>query len=389
MHFARLLILSATIASTCYAARPGAQRQGVVTEPPSEGRYVEVDGVYLVPYEAKIPGTSVTFWMEPIPGGETTIGDYESGETTTVELAPYWIGRTEVTWAEYRLYMDLCTVFEKFDDAGVRQVTETNRVDAVTAPSKLYDASFTFGSGDKPDLPAVSMTQFAAKQYTKWLSLLSGENYRLPSEAEWEHACRAGTTTPYSFEEADAIDNDAIDDYAWTDNNADYETKAVAQKKPNPWGLFDMHGNASEWVLDAYSETPYAGHNDEDGPGNEPPVAWPTKLFPRVLKGGSAFLAAEEATSSARRASDDDTWQDYDPNRPKSPWWFANDDAQDVGFRILRPYTATSRKQMNRYWDADLPRIQRVADIRIDDEGRGERGLVDPELPAAIEQHGR
>jgi sulfatase modifying factor 1 len=380
MHFVRLLILSTTIVSTCYG-----ERQGVATERPAEGRFVEVDGVYLVPYEATIPGTSVTFWMEPIPGGKTTVGDFESEETATVELAPYWIGRTEVTWAEYRLYMDLCTVFEKFDDAGVRQVTDDNRVDAVTAPSKLYDASFTFGSGDKPNLPAVSMTQFAAKQYTKWLSLLSGESYRLPSEAEWEHACRAGTATAYSFGD----DPEAIDDYAWTDNNADYETKPVAKKKPNPWGLFDMHGNASEWVLDAYSETPYSELTEEDGPGGEPPVAWPTKLFPRVLKGGSAFLSTDEATSAARRASDDDTWQDYDPNRPKSPWWFANDDAQDVGFRIVRPYHTPSREQLNRYWDADLPRIQRVADIRIDDEGRGERGLVDPELPAAIEQHGR
>ncbi|TWT92882.1 Formylglycine-generating sulfatase enzyme [Botrimarina colliarenosi] len=333
---------------------------GVATERPAEGRYVEVDDVFLVPYEATIPGTDVSFWMEPIPGDKT--------------LAPYWIGRTEVTWAEYRQYMNLCAIFERFNDAGVRQVTDANRVDAITAPSKLYDASFTFGSGDKPELPAVSMTQYAAKQYTKWLSLLTGSVYRLPSEAEWEHACRADGAEP--------SDPDAV---AWHEDNSDFETHAVARKEPNAWGLYDMLGNSSEWVLDA----PDAELEDADGPRGEPPVAWPTKLFPRLLKGGSAFLAADEATCDARRDSDDDTWRDYDPNTPKSPWWFANDDAQDVGFRVLRPYQATSDAMRLRYWDADIPRIQKVADFRIDEEGRGERGLVDPGLPAAIKQYGR
>lgn len=378
----RLISLPTLLLSAGFAA---ALEPGVVTERPAEGRYVEADGIFLVPYEATIPGTDVTFWMEPIPGGKTTVGDFDSGETVTVELAPYWIGRTEVTWAEYRQYMNLCAVFERFEDAGVRQITDANRLDAITAPSKLYDASFTFGSGDEPDLPAVSMTQYAAKQYTKWLSLLSGGFYRLPSEAEWEHACRAGKPSVYSFGDGD----EQIDDYAWTEDNADFETQEVAQKAPNAWGLFDMHGNASEWVLDAYSETPYADIEDADGPGGEPPVAWPTKLFPRVLKGGSAFLAVDEATCAARRPSDDATWLDYDPNTPKSPWWFANDDAQDVGFRVVRPYVVPPRDKQSRYWDADLPRIQKVADFRIDEEGRGERGVVDADLPAAIEKYGR
>ncbi|QDT70031.1 Serine/threonine-protein kinase pkn1 [Planctomycetes bacterium MalM25] len=347
---------------------------GVSRVKPSEGRYVEVAGVYLVPHEVTIPGAEVTFRMEPIPGGQVMVTDPETGEVSEVILAPYWIGRTEVTWAEYWQYMNLCAVFERFDDAGVRQVTSKNRVDAITAPSKLYDTTFTYDSGEEPDLPAVSMTQYAAKQYTKWLSLLTGEFYRLPSEVEWEWAARAGESpTPTEAN-------------TWHEDNADYLTHPVGEKEPNAWGLCDTLGNVSEWVLDAHGAGPLA---DPDGPGGEPPVRWPTKLFPRVLKGGSAYLPIDESGVAVRRPSDDETWREYDPNVPKSPWWFAHDDAQDIGFRLVRPYAAPSRDRRNAYWDADVARIQKVADFRIDEEGRGERGLVDPDLPTAIQQHGR
>ncbi|MEO1497033.1 MAG: SUMF1/EgtB/PvdO family nonheme iron enzyme [Planctomycetota bacterium] len=354
-----------------------ADTPGVLDEPPASGRYVEHDGVYLVPHEVTIPGSDVRFAMEPIPGGMVVLSDPAGGEPTEVRLAPFWMGRCEVTWAEYKQYMKLCGVFERFEDAGIRVVTDDNLVDAITAPSKVYDPGFTYDSGDEPDLPAVSMTQYAAKQYTKWLSLLSGRFYRLPSEAEWEHACRAGSESAYCFGDDPA----ELDAYAWHEDNTDWATEAVGQKLANAWGLRDMHGNACEWVLDAYEPTPLA---DPDGPGGEPPVRWPTKLFPRVLKGGSAYLAIDEAQTTARRPSNDAEWREYDPNVPKSPWWFAYDDAQDVGFRIVAPVETPDAETRRRYWDADLPRIQKVADFRIDEEGRGERGLVDPALPAAI-----
>ncbi|MEQ8846673.1 SUMF1/EgtB/PvdO family nonheme iron enzyme [Botrimarina sp.] len=356
-------------------ASRAAERPGVVDAAPAEGRCVEHNGKFLVGYQATIPGTDVTFWMEPVAGGRVELPVPEGAAPTVVELAPYWIARTEVTWAEYRQYMNLCDVFERFNDAGVRPVTEANEADAVTAPSKLYDPGFTFDSGEAPDLPAVSMTQYAAKQYTKWLSLLTGDFYRLPSEAEWVHACRAGR---------DAVA--ATDETAWHEGNSDRAAHPVASKEPNPWGLYDTLGNASEWVLDSHDAEPL---EDPDGPLGEPPVRWPTKLFPRVLKGGSAYLPIDKATCTARRASDDDLWRDYDPNVPKSPWWFAYDDAQDVGFRIVRPYAAPPAERKSKYWEADVRRVQQVADFRIDEEGRGERGLVDPALPAAIERHAR
>lgn len=338
---------------------------GLVDDRPASGRYVEVGDEYLIPYQATIPGSRTTFWMEPIPGGPVTL----NGET--YELAPYWIGRTEVTWAEYRLYMNLCAAFERLEDAGVRRVTDSNRLDAVTAPSKIYDPGFTFDSGDEPELPAVSMTQYAAKQYTKWLSLLTGRFYRLPSEAEWTHATLAG-----------AAEATGTNETAWHEDNSDWATQPVATKAPNAWGLYDTLGNACEWTLDAHNGKLV----DADGPGGEPPVRWPKKLFPRVLKGGSAFLPLGEAVATARRASDDNAWREYDPNVPKSPWWFAYDDAQDVGFRVVRPHSSPPVQRRLAYWDADVKRIQEVADFRIDEEGRGERGLVDPGLPDAIRQ---
>ncbi len=333
--------------------------------------------------------------MAPIPGGVFRMGSSvgepgrEDGEGPQVEVRvePFWLGRYEVTWAEYRQFMALASIFEKFNDLGLRQLKDKHGVDAVTAPSRLYDSSFTFAAGDGPRQPAVAMSQYAAKQYTKWLSLLTGEFYRLPTEAEWEYACRAGTTTAYSFGD----DPSQLGDYAWFYGNADDETHDVGSKKPNPWGLYDMHGNACEWVLDEFRADWYASlaaHAAAKGGaiGESAAVRWPTKLYPRVLRGGSWFDDPPQCRSASRRPSDDNAWRSYDPNSPKSPWWFASDESQNVGFRLARPQTPPPRDEWSKYWDADLPEIQKVADHRIDDEGRGERGKVDPELPAAIKE---
>jgi formylglycine-generating enzyme required for sulfatase activity len=82
----------------------------------------------------------------------------------------------------------------------------------------------------------------------------TGRFYRLPSEAEWEYACRAGTTTAYSFGD----DPPKLGEYAWYFDNSDDAYHEVGQKQPNPWGLFDMHGNVAEWVLDAHDKGFYA-----------------------------------------------------------------------------------------------------------------------------------
>jgi hypothetical protein len=275
--------------------------------------------------------------------------------------------------------MSLCSIFEKFEDRKLREVNRDNQIDAVTAPSKLYDPSFTFSAGEEPRQPAVSLSQFAAKQYTKWLSLLTLQFYRLPSESEWEYACRAGSTTAYSFGD-DAADLDA---YAWYYENADDMTHEVGLKQPNAWDLYDMHGNAGEWTLDQYQEGWYGKFADKSVPSSES-LHWPEKLYPRVLRGGSWNLDPQDCRSASRRAPDGSELLIHDPNVPHSPWWLASDSAQDIGFRIVRPWSAPAREDREKYWEADVREIRRVVDLRILEEGRGERGLVDPALPAAI-----
>ena len=387
----RLLLVTAVTLATPAAGDerlPQQARLGRAEQPPAAGPFVKTPTAYLVPYTQSIPGSDVTFQMAPIAGGRTTIGSppdesgrrSDEGPRVALELKPFWIGRHEVTWAEYRQYMRLTPIFERFDDLGLRAISADRQVDAITSPSKLYDPTFTFASGDDPQLPAVSMSQYAAKQYTKWLSLLTGVFYRLPSEAEWEHACRGGRSTAFAFGD----DHDELAHHGWYAENAGEHAHRVGLLESNAWGLHDMHGNVAEWVLDEYVADGYARWSATPEP-RPAGIRWPTRLYPRVLRGGSWSDPANLCRCAARARSDDDEWRSEDPNSPQSPWWFASDESQDVGFRIVRPAVPPPRDQWSRYWDADLPAIQRVVDHRIDQEGRGERGLVDPTLPAAIE----
>ena len=130
----------------------------------------------------------------------------------------------------------------------------------------------------KRGYPAISMTQHAARTFCKWLSAKTGRYYRLPTEAEWEYACRAGTTTRYSWGD----DASKIDDYAWYYENSNDKYQKVGKKLPNPWGLFDMHGNVAEWVLDQH-DTEFMVRRSL---GTQS-VNVPLKLYPRVVRGSS------------------------------------------------------------------------------------------------------
>ena len=292
---------------------------GLVAQQPTAGRFVPTKRGFMVPYTETIPGTDVKFEMVPVPGGEFLLGSpadetsrsTDEGPQVRVRVAPFWIGKCEVTWAEYHAYMAMYGVFKKLQRLAAAPMNAAERtaagdawrlvekhawngqledqwgVDAVTTATPLYDASFTYGVGDKPNQPAVTMTQFAARQYSKWLSGIAGRDFRLPTEAEWECAARAGTATAYSF----GNDPQSLADYAWFDENADYETHPVGTKQPNPWGLYDMHGNVAEWTLDEYQADAYTALGKGQlgtGPVDaHAAVRWPTKLYPRVIRGGS------------------------------------------------------------------------------------------------------
>ena len=364
-------------------------RLGIVQQKPLEGPSVEIDSGFMVPYTAKIPGSEIEFTMMPIAGGEFTMGSPQDeedrrddeGPQFKVKVEPFWIGKYEVTWGEYKKYMQMDKAFKALQGKGLRVVTSNNEIDAVTAPSSLYDPSFTFSSGAEADQPAATMTQFAAKQYTKWLSLTSKAFYRLPTEAEWEYACRAGTKTPFYFGE----DASELDEHAWTYETSDDSRHPVGKLKPNPWGLFDMYGNVAEWVLDQYDEAGYTRVDEGASVTVEEAFRKPTKLFPRVVRGGSFEMEPEDCRSAARLGSDDKQWKNCDPCFPKSPWWYTDEPATGVGFRLLRPLKVPQdAKSKGVFWDADLESIKEVATARVEDEGRGAKAVVDPGLSKDI-----
>jgi formylglycine-generating enzyme required for sulfatase activity len=247
-----------------------------------------------------------------------------------------------VTWEEYELWaMGIDRQFREITRAPSTPYDQL--ADAVAMPTKPY-ADMSFGMG-KHGYPAICMTQLAAKMYCKWLSAKTGRFYRLPTEAEWEYACRAGTTTAYSFGD----DPDLLEQYAWFWDNSDDKYQKVGQKKPNPWGLYDMHGNVSEWVLDQFSPDGYP--QPTAGPAKNPLVI-PAKIYPRVVRGGS-WMDDPDMLRSARRLGSSADWKKQDPQIPQSIWYHT--DADYVGFRVLRPLRTPVADDAARY---DLDAVQ-------------------------------
>lgn len=365
---------------------------GLVATEPTSGRFVKTDAGYMVPYTATIPGTEIKFEMQPIPGGKFKFGspdseagrDASEGPVLEVEVAPFWMASREVSWAEYKHYMRMHDMFKKLVLNETFKITDDLKPNLVTAPSNLYDPTFTFKLGAEPDQPAVTMSQFAAKQYTRWLSELTGQFYRLPSEAEWEYAARDGKTTKYFFGD----DESKLGDYAWYYENSSETFHKLGTKKPSEWGLYDIYGNVGEWTLDEFTET---GREKLAGKvvASQDAIVWPTKLFPRVIKGGSWDEDAAQCRAAARRKSDDDSWRSTDPNFPQSPWWFTEAAALSVGMRLMRPLTVPAQAEQRKFWDADIKQLQEDVAYRIDEEGRGARGIVTPDLPEQIKKIGQ
>ena len=298
----------------------------------AQENYVEQisDNEYLLP-------------MQFIPGGNFTMGSPkfevghfgDEGPQHQVRVDGFWMGQFEITWDLYNLF-----VSREIDSKQVPKTSDSEvqiEADAVSGATTPY-VEMSFGMGTD-NFPAICMTQLAAVKFCEWLSAMTGHFYRLPTEAEWEYACRAGTETAFSFGE----DSSQLTDYAWYEENSQDKYQKVWTKKPNPWGLYDMHGNVAEWTLDQYVPSVYGKRTA----GVTNPLVVGEKVYPKAVRGGSWMDAPKRLRSAARRPSSKQ-WKKRDPQIPKSKWWHT--DAPFVGFRVVRPLKTPSIEEQKKYW---------------------------------------
>ena len=185
--------------------------------------------------------------------------------------------------------------------------------------------------------PAIGMTWHNAVTFCKWLSMKTGKQYRLPTEAEWEYACRTGTSTVYGY----GNDASQLKEYACYKATSDFETNEVAKKKANAWGLYDMLGNVREWVYDFYSPTAYEEAAAKTRPINP---KGPKTGEIHVARGGDYSSPPEELRCAAR-AFEEKWWRSGDPQIPKSRWWLPEMDI--VGIRVARS-VGTDAQNLNK-----------------------------------------
>jgi formylglycine-generating enzyme required for sulfatase activity len=230
--------------------------------------------------------------MVPIPGGELTIAEPgEGSRVKTISIAPFWMAKTELTFDAFDVFVYALDQPDPSTPAPL---------DGVTRPSKPYippDKGF-----GHQGYPAIGMSYRNAAEFCQWLSKKTGRAYRLPTEAEWEFACRAGSSSPWFFGDSAA----GLEDYAWFRGTTDNTTKPVGQKKPNSFGLLDVLGNVQEWC---------------QGVDGKP-----------VTRGGS-FRDPADRVTAAVRVPPSAAWNASDPQVPKSQWWMV--DCAFVGFRVV------------------------------------------------------
>ncbi len=286
----------------------------------------------------------VSFEMVFVKGGTFDMGcpaeekdrEENEGPVNAVTVRDFWLAKYETTWDVFDVWYRNAGLPKRDEAVGVYEDPMNKpdlklAPDAITRPTNPYvDDTYDHGREGKP---AICMSHHSAMVFCHWLRLKTGKPYRLPTEAEWEYACRAGEKGPYGIPK-----NTKLDDYAWhkgnskTDDMPDGTTHAPGEKKANAFGLYDMHGNAAEWTLDLYDAKLYAARaKDAKQPTLNPPkdIKWG-----HVVRGGS-WADKPEDLRAARRVVSEIVWMDSDPNRPRSIWWLTNKDT--IGFRIALP----------------------------------------------------
>ncbi|MBN1819286.1 MAG: SUMF1/EgtB/PvdO family nonheme iron enzyme [Prolixibacteraceae bacterium] len=305
-------------------------------------------------FTEQIPNTTVSFKMKAIPGGSFKIGSPESepmrkqdeGPVKQVNISPFFMAEVEVNWTEFlAFYSATATEGRSTDTEGSRRYTE---VDAITGPTPPYgQPDQNWGLGKRP---AITMSYNAAETYCRWLSEVTGKTYRLPTEAEWEYACRGGSDSPYFFEGSPkdfsqkglfrklfGKSNETIAKYIIFNENSNLKTQEPDLVEANPFGLKNMLGNAAEYCSDWYSADAYSdlkdGVTDPKGPvsGEE-----------HVIRGGSFKSNLDDVRCAARDYTKTDAWLKTDPQMPKSIWWLS--DCNFIGFRVVCEFDENTGK---------------------------------------------
>jgi len=302
-------------------------------------------------FTEKIPGSSVSFNMKAIPGGTFRMGsphdepfrNQDEGPVRDVEISAFFMGEVEVTWDEYlAFYAQTSSEGRTTDTEGVRKqlVSGTDAISGATPPYGQPDQGW--GMGQRP---AISFTFHAAETYCRWLSLVTGKTYRLPTEAEWEYACRAGTTGPYFFggdpakfertgirAKISKNDTTVINTYVIYRENSPTKTQTPDYVGSNPFGLKNMLGNVAEFCSDWYQPDAYSIYPE----GTLINPKGPEYGEERVIRGGSFLNNAGALRCAARDYTRTETWLRTDPQMPKSIWWYS--DCFNVGFRVVCEY---------------------------------------------------
>lgn len=184
------------------------------------------------------------------------------------------------------------------------------------SPDYCTDGISNWKKIDKNSFPVNCVSWSDAVAYIQWLNAQQDKNhYRLPTEAEWEYAAKAGTNMEYSCGESKSC----LNSYAWFLTNSNYDSHPVKRKLPNPWKLYDMHGNVAEWVSDMYGKYSDNAESDPRGPMVVYKRSYDT-LYHRVYRGGK-WMAFESAQRASKRYHD-----------------VLNYHSNFVGFRIVKNY---------------------------------------------------
>ena len=239
----------------------------------------------LKPYTELLPDSTVKLEMIPIPAGSIAMGGKK------IEVKPFFIANMETSWQAFDVFTASGPPTPAYDQTPFAP-------DAIARPSKSYippDKGWGhFG------FPAIHISNMNAQMFCRWLSSKTGKKYRLPTEAEWEFACRAGASAAIKPTPAQLAKS------AWFVANSEEVTHPIGKRLPNAWKLYDMLGNVGEWATDSNG---------------------------KYLLCGGAFNTPLAKLTPVMRARQTPEWQSTDPQLPKSRWWLS--DAPFAGFRVV------------------------------------------------------